>query len=375
MKVFINAVSAKMGGFKTIIEYLYENLPDDDNEYHILIYKNIIKDQNKKNIKLINSDVGDWNYIKRYIWYNTKYNFFLKKYKYDICLNLTNYGPLKCFIPQVLFIQNAKHVSKEILKEYNLKNKFKSKVENFILKLSLNGADRVIVQTDFMKDGIVKKYGYNNKINVIHNSINKKNIKIDNKLEKKILMYKEEKKMLLSCITLYAPYKNLYLLIDAIKELEIEGKNIGLILTISYSEGIEATRFLEYIKKKNFENSILNIGNIPNDYLGTLLNHSDIFVYPSYMESFGVPFVEAMSYELPIIASDLGFAHDVCKDAAEYFKYDNINQLKNTILKFYNNPNLIKYLSENSKKRYEEIKKENFVEKYIDVLKEVLEER
>ena len=46
---------------------------------------------------------------------------------------------------------------------------------------------------------------------------------------------------------------------------------------------------------------------------------SDIFVFPSFTESFGFPMAEAMSYGLPIVASDTPVNREICGEAAVYF--------------------------------------------------------
>ena len=41
--------------------------------------------------------------------------------------------------------------------------------------------------------------------------------------------------------------------------------------------------------------------------------------FPSLLESYGLPFIEAMAIEKPILTSDLDFARSMCGDAAYYF--------------------------------------------------------
>ncbi|HYE72551.1 MAG TPA: glycosyltransferase, partial [Blastocatellia bacterium] len=53
--------------------------------------------------------------------------------------------------------------------------------------------------------------------------------------------------------------------------------------------------------------------------LPEIYRSSDIFVFPSYTESFGLPLVEAMASGLPIVASDVPVNRELCGDAAIYF--------------------------------------------------------
>ncbi|MDP9149031.1 MAG: glycosyltransferase family 4 protein [Myxococcota bacterium] len=59
----------------------------------------------------------------------------------------------------------------------------------------------------------------------------------------------------------------------------------------------------------------------PRNYtlLPDLYRGADIFVFPSYTESFGHPLVEAMASGLPIVAADVPVNREMCREAAIYF--------------------------------------------------------
>jgi len=54
-------------------------------------------------------------------------------------------------------------------------------------------------------------------------------------------------------------------------------------------------------------------------------------VYPSLYEGFGLPPVEAMSLNCPVIASTGGSIPEICKDAAEYFDPSNIDSIEHVL--------------------------------------------
>jgi glycosyltransferase involved in cell wall biosynthesis len=57
----------------------------------------------------------------------------------------------------------------------------------------------------------------------------------------------------------------------------------------------------------------------PYDAVSNLYSKADLFVFPSFTESFGHPLVEAMASGLPIVASDIPVNRELCADAAVYF--------------------------------------------------------
>ena len=72
--------------------------------------------------------------------------------------------------------------------------------------------------------------------------------------------------------------------------------------------------------------------------MGNLYKSSNAMLLPTLIESFGIPYVEAMSLGVPILTSDLDFAHDVCGNAASYFDPFNAKDILNKMRDIVNNP-------------------------------------
>lgn len=49
------------------------------------------------------------------------------------------------------------------------------------------------------------------------------------------------------------------------------------------------------------------------------------FVFPTRAEGFGMPVIEAMQYEKPVIATDLGIFREIIGDGVNYFKLENLS--------------------------------------------------
>ena len=61
---------------------------------------------------------------------------------------------------------------------------------------------------------------------------------------------------------------------------------------------------------------------------------------PTLLECFSASYAEAMVMEKPIITSDMGFAHCVCKDAAIYFNPVDAQDIANKLTKLIDDKNL-----------------------------------
>ena len=56
-----------------------------------------------------------------------------------------------------------------------------------------------------------------------------------------------------------------------------------------------------------------------DDILANLYTHASAFIYPSLYEGFGIPPLEAMSFDCPVVCSNVSSIPEVVADAGEYF--------------------------------------------------------
>lgn len=106
------------------------------------------------------------------------------------------------------------------------------------------------------------------------------------------------------------PHKNHVNLLDAWKLLASEGLYPSLCLTVSESDYPGLARILEQAKAEHK----LNIDNVPAcspSDMQQLYDRSQALVYPSMVESFGLPLLEARQAGLSIIAAELDYVRDL----------------------------------------------------------------
>jgi glycosyltransferase involved in cell wall biosynthesis len=90
------------------------------------------------------------------------------------------------------------------------------------------------------------------------------------------------------------------------------------------------------------------IGKIPAEKLAKYYNAATIFCLPTLREPFGIVFVEAMHYKLPIIANNIGSIPDmVINDFNGYLIDNNVDDYVNHICKLFDNPTVCKEFGEN----------------------------
>ena len=87
-----------------------------------------------------------------------------------------------------------------------------------------------------------------------------------------------------------------------------------------------------------------------------IYRNSDIFVFPSKCEPFGLVLLEAMAYGLPIVSTKGGSIPYVVKDGENAFlaEVDDINDIADKIELLINNKNLRKKFGSTGRKLFDE---------------------
>ena len=81
-----------------------------------------------------------------------------------------------------------------------------------------------------------------------------------------------------------------------------------------------------------YKDFIWNVGFVPTKEGPSLYQECDVMFLPTLLECFSASYAEAMVMRRPIMTSDLGFAHTVCKDAAIYLNPDNAAEIAEKIM-------------------------------------------
>lgn len=159
--------------------------------------------------------------------------------------------------------------------------------------------DKIICVSEYDKKTAIKhKLAAKNKLTVIHNGIDIDNIKFLSKEEAQKKLINKTSPLVIGTIAEWTKNKGLIYLLKAIKELK--NKEFDLIL-IGSGENPDKTE-MEKLTKEN--KNIHLIEYIPNAV--KYLKAFDIFILPSLKEGLPYTIIEAMSAEIPIIASDVG---------------------------------------------------------------------
>lgn len=146
-------------------------------------------------------------------------------------------------------------------------------------------------------------------------------------------------------------YKNIRKLGDAHQILSQSNPNLGLVLVGRMNE--DTKRNQAYFNGKGYKN-IHFTGFIPDSQRDWLFTQAKAYVFPSLMEGFGLPPLEAMAYGTPVISSNTSCMPEILGDAAVYFNPTNVNNMADVINKTINNPTKLNHMKQAG---YSQVKK------------------
>lgn len=146
------------------------------------------------------------------------------------------------------------------------------------------------------------------------------------------------------------PRKNIIRLLDAYELLpKIVRQRWPLILT-GY-RGWRSEDIHSRIKEAEREGWAKYLGFLPAEDLPLLFSGAKTFVFPSLYEGFGLPVLEAMQSQVPVVCSDAASLPEVAGDAALLVSPENTEGLAQEILRGLTDENVGKFLKERSAER------------------------
>ncbi len=363
-------------GLGRYTERLIENLEkiDKKNEYIVFLRKeawDLYKPQNS-NFKKALAD---------YRWYSweeqVKMPGLIKKYKIDL-MHFPHFNiPVlyhKKFVVTIHDLILFRFPTRRATTLSPLFYSIKYWVYKKVIKSAAKRAEKIITVSNCTKKDIVKLLGAApEKIEVTYEAcdgVEAGQLKMPekNSLEK----YGIKKPYLLYVGNAY-PHKNLESLIEVFKKL-VTDKNFEYQLILVGKEDYFYKRIKKELPEFHYSNDsetqpIIFFGFASEETLADLYRNASLYVFPSHLEGFGLPPLEAMSYGLPVAASGSSCLPEILDDAAIYFDPDSEEEMTNAILQGLNNQKLRENLI---LKGYKQVKKyswESCAKKTLEIYK------
>jgi glycosyltransferase involved in cell wall biosynthesis len=205
----------------------------------------------------------------------------------------------------IVFHQNRILLGFDSLRQFPLRVALRVSVERLIARFFRHRVDEYIVQTSTMAQNLTRWYAGNRPS--ITPLIRIQPFGVEPISRRKAIA---PKKWDFIYVADGMVHKNHARLLEAWRNLATQGIRPILALTLRSGDAV-AIAALNAFKAEGHSN-VVNLGQLSHHELLASYEQASALIFPSLSESFGLPLIEAKSYGLPIIASELDFVRDVC---------------------------------------------------------------
>lgn len=295
------------------------------------------------------------------------FKLFTEKTKPDVFFSPTHYAPRFSPVSTVISIMDLSYIHfPELFTPSDL-----FQLKNWT-EYSVRKASKIITISNSSKNDIIKIYQVpENKVSVVYPGIKDmptKTIPMDD-LQKK---YSLPKEYILFVGTLQ-PRKNIVRLVEAFSLLKHDEKfkNKDIKLVLVGKKGWQYEPIMEAPEKYNVADSVIFLDFVSDEDLPSLYKHAQFYILPSLYEGFGLPVLEAMKYDCPVITSNISSMPEAGGNAALYVDPENVTDITEKMVRLLTDKKLQNELIEKGKKQVSKFSWEKAGEKTLEILEDV----
>jgi glycosyltransferase involved in cell wall biosynthesis len=356
---------------KNLLYYLQKL--DHTNEYYILF--------RKKDFEVINFSSPNFHPVLADIpWYGVAEQVQLPNILYSLKLDLVHFPHFNIpvfyngkFIVTIHDLIHQKFKMNRATTHDPITYFIKHKAYNFAFSTALKKSEKVITVSDYVEEELIKTWKVKReKIVVTKEGVEENLIENAKKVAKKEIDVTLQKFNIKSPFIFYVgnahPHKNVEGLIKAFMQLKTgfrasRNDNANLQLVLSGKDHY----FWQRIKEEYSDKDIIFTGFVSDEELVALYKSCKAYVVPSFEEGFGIPLLEAMALQTPVVASNTSATPEIGGDAALYFNPKDPTDIADKISEVLNSEKLRKELIEKGEKRVKEFSWKKMVEQTLEV--------
>ena len=340
MRVFINAASSGLGGALTYMTNLLRELPGvstPGDRFFVVVPGSkmdfLDKVADNETTELIPFSARRAKVLERLYFDNWTVPRLVRERNIDTLFSCTGFATLRRTCPQVLLVRNSLYFSPLFQRQCSeIKGAFHfRRLRRWHSLLSIGISDLVVFPTRAMREMVARyiavpkessavlRYGFSSR-----SFFQKESAKPE--IAEKMERWRDDGYKILLNVSHYGLHKNFETVIEALRLVIDSGVQIKFVCTLSnrlLTPGSLYRRQYDSLLSRqrdlNLSNTVEHSGDFDYSQVHYLYERADLFVFPSFTESFGHPLVEAMSCGLPIVASDTAVNRELCGTAAKYF--------------------------------------------------------
>lgn len=245
----------------------------------------------------------------------------------DVVLCFGNLPPLfKSRAKVMVFLQNRYMFGPHDFSRFALGTKLRLRLERWWFRTRMRSNYQIIVQSSTMQRELQSSLGFKATVLPFLAANGEPSIITAESFQNKEFDF--------VYVSSAEPHKNHAALLDAWVLLAEQGIRPSLALTVNADS---AAHVVQLIEQKSILHGlrISNFGTLTYGDVQNLYRNSSALIFPSKLESFGLPLLEASQIGLPILASELDYVRDVV-DPAQTFDPDSPTSIARAVLRHLN---------------------------------------
>jgi glycosyltransferase involved in cell wall biosynthesis len=364
LRVLVNGIHAKSGG----VTYLRNIMPllaaDDELELHLFLHRDQFAlfgtIHERVRIHLLDFPAG---FFSNLVWEQLALPIFARVMRVDVTLSLANYGPLAA-PSQIIMLRNSLAV---VDKETRLFKRLYWVGLTIMTALSLFVSKRAIAVSRYARGALSFGLGdqLQNKIVVVYHGVNDAFRPSTND---------RSGDYLLAVSDIYVQ-KNLHTLMRALATVKKSFPDIVLKIAGRPIDAEYMAELRAVIAAEDLTDSVEFLGMCSTDQLLHLYQDCKLFVFPSTVETFGNPLVEAMACGAPIVSSNSAAMPEILGNAAVFFDPLDENDMANRIGSLLADDAARERLTRNALTRAQRFSWQLTAQQTADVIKSVVPDR
>ncbi len=298
-----------------------------------------------------------------FLWFEISVKRFLKKIHADLFLSPDGYLSLSSKVRQVAVIHDINFVHRP--KDLPF---FTRKYYTYFFPKFAEKAYRIATVSEYSKQDIVNQYGLSgDKITVVYNGCNELYKPIEDSLKQKVKQkYTQGKNYFIFIGTLH-PRKNIAGLFKAFEKFKNESKSDFKLLIVG-TKMFKTKDIEKAFADSKYKDDIIFTGRLNPEDLHHVLASAYAMTFVPFFEGFGIPLIEAINCNVPVICSDTTSLPEVAGDAALFVNPFDIDDMKNAMIKITEDENLRNDLIEKGRKRKDSFSWDKTAEKLWNVI-------
>ncbi len=261
----------------------------------------------------------------------------------DVLLSAGNFAVRNSPIPQILLSGNSLYTSTDFYRDLRRRREYgmwvDTKLKGYFARKSVHWADCTVAPSRSFADDL-RRWTGRDVMAVHHGFDHDVFFGDDSPLHPEVAgkLSAGGDCLRLLFVSHYNYYRNFETLFRAVALLRdrMTPRKVRLLLTCTLDDtktpGTYKTRAAaSLIRELKIREEVVELGAVPYRHLHHVYRACDIYVTPSYTETFAHPLVEAMACGLPIVASGLAVHREICPQAL-YFESFSAEQLSKRLL-------------------------------------------